>query len=202
MSSVSKRQQIIDCMQSLLAQHGFESISVEMLCKEAGVSRGTFYYYFKSKEEVLVELFHAAQVYTPARMAWALSAPTNWERILRLHCCHPIHVMENGGIEALRHRTRHILLGETQSDETSYQQTREIISPFILQAQQSGEILNRSTPLQFNRVTGTLQRGMMDNWCIAGGAFDLIDKLCECLETIYDVREDLRGIRPAAPYSL
>ena len=86
MGSISKRQQIIDCMMQLLSTQHFEEISVELLCKEADVSRGTFYYYFKSKEAVLIELFHAAQVYTPARMAWALSAPTNWERILRLHC--------------------------------------------------------------------------------------------------------------------
>lgn len=195
----AKRQQIIDCMQSLIGQIGFERISVDMLCKEAGVSRGTFYYYFKNKEEVLVELFYADQVYTPARMTWALSAPTIWERILRLHCCHPIHVLENGGIEALRHRTRHILLAETQDDTKNYQQTIEIISPFILQAQQAGEILNMATPLQFNNVTGTLQRGLADNWCIRNGEFDLIDKLCECLETVYCVREDLRGTRPILP---
>jgi len=202
MSSVSKRQQIINCMQVMLADHSIEDISVELLCKEANVSRGTFYYYFKSKEAVLIELFHVAQVYTPARMAWALSAPTVWEQILRLHCCHPIHVMENGGVEVLRHRTRHILLGENQSDEANYRKTLDIISPFILKAQESGEIRNSSTPLQFNQVTGTLQRGLMDNWCIANGDFNLIDKLCECLETIYNVREDLCGLRPSAPYTL
>ena len=195
----TKKQQIITCMQELITRQGFESVSVDMLCKEAGVSRGTFYYYFKNKEEVLIDLFHTEQVYTPARMTWALSAPTVWERLLRLHCCHPLHVMENGGIEVLRHRTRHVLLGETQADEANYLLTMEVISPFILQAQRSGEILNGATPLQFNRVTGTLQRGMMDNWCIANGEFDLIDRLCESLETIYCVRADLRGTRPVLP---
>lgn len=202
MNPISKKQQIIDCMQTMIKRHGFENISVEMLCKEASVSRGTFYYYFKNKEEVLVSLYHTVHVYTPARMAWALSAPSDWEKVLRLHCCHPIHVMENGGIDALRHRTRHILLGEMPTDEASYQQTLEIISPFILKAQASGEILNPAAPKQFNRVTGTLQRGMMDNWCISNGDFDLIDRLCECLETIYNVRADLRGSRPVSPYSL
>lgn len=202
MNPISKKQQIIDCLQKMINTHGFESISVEMLCKEAGVSRGTFYYYFKNKEEVLVSLYHTAHVYTPARMAWAMSAPTNWEKVLRLHCCHPIHAMENGGIETLRHRTRHILLGETQADQSNYQQTLEIISPFILNAQAEGEIRNLASPEQFNRVTGTLQRGMMDNWCIANGEFDLLDRLCQCFETIYNVRDDLRGLRPIEPYTL
>lgn len=41
---------------SLFAQNGFESTSVSMLAKKAGISKGLMYSYFKSKEDLLKEI--------------------------------------------------------------------------------------------------------------------------------------------------
>ena len=48
-----RRLEIIEAAESLFRQFGFASCSVEMIISEIGVAKGTFYYYFKSKEEIL-----------------------------------------------------------------------------------------------------------------------------------------------------
>ncbi len=51
------RQRIMEAAFKLIAKNGYESTSVAMIAKEAGVSKGLLYNYFKSKEalvEVLV----------------------------------------------------------------------------------------------------------------------------------------------------
>ena len=43
---------IFEAFERLLQSKGFDSISVSMICKEAGISRATFYYHFKDKFDV------------------------------------------------------------------------------------------------------------------------------------------------------
>jgi len=44
---------ILNAFNHLIVQHDFQKISVEMIMKEASVSRSTFYRYFKDKYEVM-----------------------------------------------------------------------------------------------------------------------------------------------------
>jgi AcrR family transcriptional regulator len=48
-----RRLEIIKTAEKLFSQNGYSNTSVEAIIKEMGVAKGTFYYYFKSKEEVL-----------------------------------------------------------------------------------------------------------------------------------------------------
>jgi AcrR family transcriptional regulator len=48
-----RRLEIIETAERLFKAEGYASCSVEMIIREIGVAKGTFYYYFKSKEEIL-----------------------------------------------------------------------------------------------------------------------------------------------------
>jgi len=48
-----RRLEIIQTAERLFAEVGFSKCSVDMIIREIGVAKGTFYYYFKSKEEIL-----------------------------------------------------------------------------------------------------------------------------------------------------
>lgn len=50
------RQKILDAAQREIGQKGFAEASVSTITAEAGVGQGTFYLYFRSKEDVLREL--------------------------------------------------------------------------------------------------------------------------------------------------
>jgi AcrR family transcriptional regulator len=51
-----KRQQIVDTGTRLFSRHGVRRITVEELCREAGVSRVTFYKYFANKDALAREI--------------------------------------------------------------------------------------------------------------------------------------------------
>lgn len=55
-----RRQEIIEATERLFREHGFSNCSVEMIIREIGVAKGTFYYYFKSKKEVLRAIVNKA----------------------------------------------------------------------------------------------------------------------------------------------
>lgn len=48
-----RRAEIIETADRLFRQHGYANCSVEMIIREIGVAKGTFYYYFKSKPDIL-----------------------------------------------------------------------------------------------------------------------------------------------------
>lgn len=52
-SAEERRLEIILTSEKLFRENGYSNTSVDAIIKEMGVAKGTFYYYFKSKEDVL-----------------------------------------------------------------------------------------------------------------------------------------------------
>ena len=53
MATVSKRDQILDALRELLINDNIRHISVSDIAKKAGIGKGSIYYYFSSKDEIL-----------------------------------------------------------------------------------------------------------------------------------------------------
>lgn len=49
----AKKNQILDSSEHLFITKGYEPTTVNAILKEVGIAKGTFYYYFNSKEEVM-----------------------------------------------------------------------------------------------------------------------------------------------------
>ena len=47
------KQNILETAMRLFAEKGLENVNVEDVVKEVGVTRGAFYHYFKSREELI-----------------------------------------------------------------------------------------------------------------------------------------------------
>ena len=50
------RQKLVDAAENLLKKNGFNALSVEDITNAAGVAKGTFYIYFKHKEDIVAEI--------------------------------------------------------------------------------------------------------------------------------------------------
>ena len=51
-----RKNEILDAAQELFLTQGYEKISVDNIIKKIGIAKGTFYYYFESKEDLLDKL--------------------------------------------------------------------------------------------------------------------------------------------------
>ena len=51
-----KRKKIIDKAWELFAKNGYEETKIEDITRELGVSKGSFYTYFETKDELLYEI--------------------------------------------------------------------------------------------------------------------------------------------------
>ena len=53
----NKKNEIREIALDLFRNHTYDSVSVNRIAKEAGISKNTFYYYFSNKEELIMEVF-------------------------------------------------------------------------------------------------------------------------------------------------
>ena len=52
------RRKIMDAAEKLISERGFDNVTVDEITAEAGVSKGSFYTYFKRKEDVVGKIAH------------------------------------------------------------------------------------------------------------------------------------------------
>ncbi|EJV0275171.1 TetR/AcrR family transcriptional regulator [Vibrio parahaemolyticus] len=71
--AVDKRDQILDAAEQLIAESGFQGLSMQKLANEAGVAAGTIYRYFSDKEHLLEEV----RLNVAKRIASAVQAGVN-----------------------------------------------------------------------------------------------------------------------------
>ncbi len=53
---IERRNEILDAAETLFTTKGYNETTIIDILKAVGIAKGTFYYYFKSKEELLFEL--------------------------------------------------------------------------------------------------------------------------------------------------
>lgn len=71
MQNNNKKEKIIDAMQRLMNKKSAQSISVSDIAKEAGIGKGSIYYYFETKEEIInsvIERSHAQIIESSKRL--------------------------------------------------------------------------------------------------------------------------------------
>ena len=54
-----RRRDILNAAASLLEESAFQDLSMRVLAERSGVSTGTLYLYFRTKEEIFLTLYHA-----------------------------------------------------------------------------------------------------------------------------------------------
>jgi len=86
----TKRKAILDAALGLISRRGFHAAPMSLLAREAGVGAGTIYRYFKSKDELIEELYKFAMLDLSRSILAAYSedlAPKERFRRLWLKAC-------------------------------------------------------------------------------------------------------------------
>jgi len=77
--SEATRAQILDVALDLFRRHGFESTTMRGIAPEAGVSLGSAYYYFESKEDLVMAFYERAMEAMNPRLEATLAANAGFE---------------------------------------------------------------------------------------------------------------------------
>src|SRR6266511_3896381 len=85
---LGKRERILDAAIKVFAAEGFYNAKVSQIAQAAGVADGTIYLYFKSKDDLLIQLFEDRMERVNATLREALaseeSSTARLKRVVRL----------------------------------------------------------------------------------------------------------------------
>ena len=56
---MNKKENILNAALTLFVEYGFHGAPTSRIAKEAGVSNGTLFHYFSTKEDLIIELYHS-----------------------------------------------------------------------------------------------------------------------------------------------
>jgi AcrR family transcriptional regulator len=101
-TDTAKRRQILEGARSLFLAQGFDAASMNAIAQEAGVSKGTLYVYFKSKEE-LFEAIVEEQCSAQGEQIFAFDDDPDVGGVLRRLGCEFVRFLcRPGGISPIR----------------------------------------------------------------------------------------------------
>ena len=165
MQNNRKKDMILDAMQRLMNQNSAQSISVSDVAKEAGIGKGSIYYYFKSKEEILeavIERSYSAAIEKAKNLLEApdMDALTKMEIIFR--------TCRESSMELLRQESNNFL--ELQQSALLHQQyirimvrnLRPILSDIIRQGNREGSMHCKS-PEEVSEIVLIILTIKLDN---------------------------------------
>ena len=69
------RERLIATASGLFRDRGFDGVGVAQLCETAGVNKGSFYHFFPSKRELLLQVIDGAWDETGLLASWETGAP-------------------------------------------------------------------------------------------------------------------------------
>ena len=161
----------------LFDKKGFDLVTVDEITRTAGVAKGTFYTYFSTKSDIIVEEFWNIDAYYQEYASKNLHRyETAREKLLAFTRAQMRYVRDEVGNASLK------ILYANQATQTGTEKMitkrdrswPKIIAGIILEGQDRGEF-RKDLPaerlaLLFNRSA----RGVFIDWCVEDGSFDLV----------------------------
>ena len=77
------REKILDVSSKLFVEHSYKEVSIQDIVDQVGMTKGAFYYFFKSKEELFIELYSLlSQLFKPIIAAFHMIPYFNFTMII------------------------------------------------------------------------------------------------------------------------
>lgn len=184
------KQRIIETACALFQEKGYDDVTVSDICAACGITKTTFYYHLKSKEEIVTQFYEAATQNLADRMLDILAAKNYWEQLM---VCFDTLVQTSTqfgpGLGS------QLIIINLREDKGTFDLRESLTRTAVLlieKAQNAGQIRNQSSPLQLYRASAYAYMGFETMWCFKKGAFDRGQYVRQAMENIYDVDPALR----------
>ena len=168
------KEKINICAQELFEKHGYKQVSIDQIVAAAGTSKGGFYHYYNSKDDLLIEIWEGLD---DTFDEWYQSMKGQHTSIELLSLFNRTVLRS---IECDMDYNQIFMLYSTQlnfSDKTKlFRPDRKynmIIADIIRNGQKSGEICAEPSLRELTKMYVTVQRGIIYDWCLAGGIYNL-----------------------------
>jgi AcrR family transcriptional regulator len=182
-SSGDTRQNILSSALSLIKEYGFQKVTINQICKEAGITKSTFFYYFPSKNDLLedftTQVGHIAEKEFPKILSQDTYLKQFWE-MFNIYFIRDIEV----GQEIVKQIFVSHLTTNAQTDFPHSAYLYQMAVNLIKKSKDNNEISNPASPEALTDAIYMTTRGVIVTWGIENGSFDLIEANRKAINTL------------------
>lgn len=167
------RQEVLDSFLSLIREKSFDDITIKDICQNAGVSIGTYYYYFKDKEECTKSIIGLMEAHME-NFFDGLENGSACQKLAAYMKYWGTQYRDFLGLNASINVNQCQMAFEPEffidPDRTAVKHIRQLVS----EAKQSGELKKGSDVEEITVHLINITRGIIYSWCLLRGSYDLI----------------------------
>ena len=171
------RKRIQEAALDLFDKEGFENVSVEQVANAVGCSVGNIYHYFKSKDELALQVTDSVdRIYLQLEKAYDEdSTMTAYDKLMdfvgqALRTSAEDELLYKCFIQGLKYPEQGIL---KESDKRVY---HRMLRKLVAACQAEGSLSSRYCVAQIVEMLVVLHRGMLFEWRIYESKFDLVER--------------------------
>lgn len=171
MQANETKERIYRTALELLERDGYENIRIEDICNQAQVSIGSFYTYFKSKNEILELIFKQADDYFVKEVGDKL---LDLDSVSALRTFFEVYATynQNTGILTMKQ-----LYNPDNHFFTKKRGMQEVLERIVRKGQAEKSLTQDFESEELVALLFTVARGVVYDWCIRDGAYNLVDRM-------------------------
>lgn len=169
LQAIKTKNIIYEAFLELVKEVGFEKLTIEKICKKAKVSVGTFYHHYKTKNDIMEEVFQRGDEHFKESITDNhIEGKTASEQILHFFELFARFHAHNGidFIKALYNTRNKLFISSDRMMATILQQ-------IVARGIEKNQLSDKVSPKEITRMLFTVARGVVFEWCIKDGAFSL-----------------------------
>lgn len=183
MQAEGTRLKITESARRLILDEGYDNVTIEEIAEHAGTSKGTFYTYFKSKQDILFqEYLQADQLYESLYHSFMPEQTTSSKLYALVKA--GFDFCSEKGIEMTR-IVYSAQVGGSESRSFASFNLYKMVTAILEEGIQKGEVVTELSLEALVRYFGITHRSMIFEWCLMGGSFDLTAESMEYMKHMF-----------------
>ncbi|MBW9151580.1 TetR/AcrR family transcriptional regulator [Clostridium estertheticum] len=177
LQALNTKNKIYKSAIDLMDKKGYKNIKIQDICKKAGVSVGSFYNCFKSKNEILIEIYKRADEYFIKEVANNICCDNATNEIIKYFDYYAKYNVQVGidTMKLLYNSNNKLFI-------TKGRDMQNLLNIIIERGQERNEISNEMTKESITEYLFIAARGVVYNWCLYDGKFDLLEAMNEYMK--------------------
>ena len=185
------KQRIYNAAIEILEKKGFAYLTVSNICKVAEVSNGTFFYHFKTKDELLIHyVYDEFAAFREKRNFEETVKDLAFEdKILTFYGFWVDYICELGlDFASNFYHTKNYSLDVRRWNQREPVSYWNYPGECLTAAKNEGLLKNEATVDHYVEILASIVKGVVFDWCLCNGAFEMRPRLrevmCPYLESI------------------
>jgi len=174
--AASTKTALFESAITLFNENGYNAVTIEDIARRAGTAKGSFYTYFRTKSDIIIEEFRAIDDYYKRIEKTLIRLPNALEKIYAFNKAQMKYVRDQIGLEMLKILYSHNII-EPSTEKILIDTNRYLhglIQRLIEEGQAEGLF---RTDVSSDRLALLYTRGhraVFLDWAISDNAFDLV----------------------------